>query len=97
MPNNSGHIFAYCTALKTLTIDGNPSNVTRTARMFFTSPSLTTVDFSNWDMSNLNDVVGMLSANSESLTIYVKDNNAKIKLESVSNDSNTQIIVGSPS
>lgn len=72
--------------------------VTNMNAMFSNCHSLTSLDLSNFDMSNVTDADDMFKNCTNLKAIYVKDETAKTKIESSRNFPNTAtVIIGSPS
>ncbi len=59
---NMGNMFANCTKLTNVSLRNSLGNLTNTNRMFVTCNSLETVDFTNFDMSNVIDNEAMFGA-----------------------------------
>ena len=95
---NMYSMFYNCPNLTSLDLSNfDTSNVINMTAMFQICNSLTSLDISDFDMSNVADTTKMFYGCSNLQTIYVKDETAKIKIESGADFPTTAtVIIGKP-
>jgi surface protein len=95
-----GNMFSNCSSLTSVDLSNfDTSNVTNMEFMFRNCSSLTSIDLSSFDISNVTSMMSMFSGcTNPNLTIYIKDEATKTKIESYYGEipSTATVVVGSP-